>query len=429
MNGLLEIHLARPEWLIAIPVFLLLMIFFIFKTKQALPPIGQWLNSFAREVYRHPLAASLIQKSTQNKSIQSRSRYLSLLNYSLLLTLLFISLSQPYQIGKQLPDPPLNRDIVFLVDTSVSMILKDYIVNGVRTDRLTVMKNVFAHFIEQLKGNRIQIIAYSENAYTLVPLTTDYQLLNIQLQRLDAASLTGRSSDLSKALLYALHSRGCTHPVNDLRLFRIRSFTIAVMGSLLTRLGVAGLSFLLVLYLQIGCGYSPLAAGLMLAPLALAMMLMKPFIEQLIRQFGYRLLLRITTPLVGVILASFALLGTSPSPWEVGVLVFIYGLVLSLQYTTMNTLSFTDLAPAQAAHAAALTTTVQYLALSFGIANASMLMAIFVGPTQQPAAYVPAFRLAVLLLGLFPLVATLVFLRLRHDRPIRTPIETPDTAA
>ena len=242
-------------------------------------------------------------------------------------------------------------------------------------------------------------------------------------------SLVSAAVGIVIALLYALHSRSCSHPVNDLRLFRIRSFTIAVMGSLVARLGVAGLSFLLVLYLQIGCGYSPFASGLMLVPLALAMMLMKPFIERLIRKLGYRLLLRVTTPLVGVILASFALLGHAPSPWAVGALVFSYGLVLSLQYTTMNTLSFTDLAPAQAAHAAALTTTVQYLALSFGIANASMLMAVFIGPARQPEAYVPAFRMAVLILAMFPLIATLVFLRLRHDRPMRTPIETPDTAA
>lgn len=206
MSGLLEIQLAQPEWLIAIPLFIILFILIIYKTKQALPPLGQWLNSFAHEVYRHPLAASLIKQTRQTDTIRSSLKYISLINYMVLLTLLVISLAQPYKTGKKLPDPPLHRDIVFLVDTSVSMILRDYIVNGVRTERLTVMKNVLAHFIEQLKGNRIQIIAYSENAYTLVPLTTDYQLLNIQLQRLDAASLTGRSSDLSNALLYALQN-------------------------------------------------------------------------------------------------------------------------------------------------------------------------------------------------------------------------------
>jgi Ca-activated chloride channel family protein len=70
-----------------------------------------------------------------------------------------------------------------------------------------MLKNVLTHFIDHLQGNRIQLIAYSEDAYTLVPLTNDYALLKFQLQRLQPASLTGRTSDLSTALLYALQTQ------------------------------------------------------------------------------------------------------------------------------------------------------------------------------------------------------------------------------
>ena len=206
MNIVNDIHLAAPIWLFAIPIIVLPLIFIIYKTRQALPSLSQWLNSFSHEVYRHPLAASLEKSTEKTEHVSSAKKYFSLLSYTLITTLLSISLAQPFKIGKKLPEPPRHRDIVFLVDTSVSMILRDYLVKGVRTERITVMKNVLAHFIDQLKGNRIQLIAYSEQAYTLVPLTTDYSLLKFQLQRLDAASLTGRSSDLSNAMLYALQN-------------------------------------------------------------------------------------------------------------------------------------------------------------------------------------------------------------------------------
>ncbi len=206
MNILADIHFASPVWLLAIAAIGLPLLYIVRKTGQALPSLAQWLNSFTHEVYRHPLAASLVKKSRTTERVSSLKKYFSLLSYILIITLLSISLAQPYQLGKKLPEPPQHHDIVFLVDTSVSMILRDYLVNGQRTERITVMKNVLAHFIDQLKGNRIQLIAYSEQAYTLVPLTTDYSLLKFQLQRLDAASLTGRSSDLSNAMLYALQN-------------------------------------------------------------------------------------------------------------------------------------------------------------------------------------------------------------------------------
>lgn len=104
----------------------------------------------------------------------------------------------------RIPDPPLHRDIVFLVDTSVSLVLRDYIINGRRTDRMTMLKIVLNHFIDKLQGNRISLIIFSEQAYNYVPLTTDYALLRYQLNRLQPAVLTGRTTDISRGLLYAL---------------------------------------------------------------------------------------------------------------------------------------------------------------------------------------------------------------------------------
>jgi len=203
MDWFNDIYFSAPAWFYSLPIVLILLGAIIYRSQQPLPSLAKWLNHFSHNVYRHPLAGSLVTDS-ESVSKKSHRPYYSIIPYLLISSLLALCLAQPYKIGKKLPEPPQHRDIVFLVDTSVSMILRDYLVNGERIQRITVLKNVLTHFIDQLKGNRIRLIAFSEKAYTLVPLTTDYNLLKHQLQRLEAASLTGRSSDLSNALLYAL---------------------------------------------------------------------------------------------------------------------------------------------------------------------------------------------------------------------------------
>ena len=203
MDLLTNIKLTQPLWLLLIPVSLLLFVYFRL-VKREVDSLTSWIHGLTRDVYRHPVFAALSLKQA-NTSGHSQGRWLfNLFNYLILLSCISLSLAEPYKIGKQLPEPPEHRDIVFIVDSSVSMVLRDYLVNGVRTQRMTVLKNVLTHFVDQLKGNRIQIIAYSEQAYTLVPLTIDYELIKFQLQRLEPANLTGRSSDLGRALLYAL---------------------------------------------------------------------------------------------------------------------------------------------------------------------------------------------------------------------------------
>jgi EmrB/QacA subfamily drug resistance transporter len=231
------------------------------------------------------------------------------------------------------------------------------------------------------------------------------------------------------ASAYWHHGRRARHPVVDLTLLKVRSFVIAVGGGMCTRLGTAGLSFLLMLFLQVGCGWTPTAAGMMIVPQAVAMVLMKFLIDRILKRYGYRRTLFVNTTLAALLLACFALLDAATPWWAITILMFAYGFVMSLQYTAMNTLAFVDLPPARAAQASSLTATAQYLVISFGIALSSWLMAVFLyGRPHDAAAYVHGFRIAVLVMAALPLIAAYVFTRLRHDRPVRRPVETPETA-
>jgi hypothetical protein len=85
---------------------------------------------------------------------------------------------------------------------------------------------------------------------------------------------------------------------------------------------------------------------------------------------------------------------------------------MSLQYSAMNTLGFIDLTPAQASMGSSMTSMVQNLSMSLGIAFASLLMAMGIGGTHDPVSYVSAFRTTMVVLGVVTVASSLLFLRL-----------------
>jgi EmrB/QacA subfamily drug resistance transporter len=219
--------------------------------------------------------------------------------------------------------------------------------------------------------------------------------------------------------VYVWHSRRTDHPVADLSLLRVRSVWVSLAGNLFTRLGVSGMFLLLVLFLQVGCGWSPLMAGLMMVPQALGSITAKWGINRLLNRFGYRRLLFVNTLMVAALLASFALLGKGSPMWLIASMVFVYGAFMGMQYTAMNTLIYNDLDVKYASQASSMASTAQYLSMSFGIALASLLMeALLQGHAHD--AYIPAFRWTVLLLGVVTATASWVFSCLKRDgRPMR----------
>ena len=217
--------------------------------------------------------------------------------------------------------------------------------------------------------------------------------------------------------VYVWHSRRTAHPVADLSLLRVRSVWVALAGGLFTRLGISGMFLLLVLFLQVGCGWSPMMAGLMMVPQALGSISAKWVINRALIRFGYRRLLLGNTLMVAVLLATFALLGPTSPVWLIALLTFLYGSFSGLQYTAMNTLIYNDLDIKHASMASSMASTAQYLAMSFGIALSTLLMeALLQGHAHED--YVVAFRWTVLLLAAITAMASRVFGRLRHDRPL-----------
>ncbi|MDP8299911.1 MAG: VWA domain-containing protein [Candidatus Tantalella remota] len=74
-------------------------------------------------------------------------------------------------------------DIVLTVDTSSSMRAMDFEVKGRRVDRLEAVKKVVLDFIKKRPNDRIGMVAFSAQAYTVCPLTLDHDWLEKNVER------------------------------------------------------------------------------------------------------------------------------------------------------------------------------------------------------------------------------------------------------
>ena len=194
-------ELTQPGWLWLIPLYLITIIVIPKITKKYLvkKDSADLASTYEnKQTLYHPLI-NLI--TNDNELAQQRSSFSYI--YSILFLLLIIALTQPVRIGEKLPEPPQERDIVFIVDTSVSMILRDYILDGERIDRMSLLKSVLDKFIQKLEGERMSIIVFGDNAYTLVPLTSDQYLLRKMLSRVQA-TMAGRFNAIGDAIALAV---------------------------------------------------------------------------------------------------------------------------------------------------------------------------------------------------------------------------------
>lgn len=77
-------------------------------------------------------------------------------------------------------------DILLAVDVSSSMEAMDFRLQGQPVNRLEVVKDVVARFIEERPNDRIGLLAFAARPYLISPLTLDHDWLN---KRLDSLSI------------------------------------------------------------------------------------------------------------------------------------------------------------------------------------------------------------------------------------------------
>ena len=215
--------------------------------------------------------------------------------------------------------------------------------------------------------------------------------------------------------LYWRHARHRANPLLDLDLLRFRTFAASVSGGMVTRLGVGGAPFLLPLLYQTGLGYAPLQSGLLFMPQALGAMSSKAFVRYELAYLGYRTMLIANTVALGLMLMLFATVGPHTPVWLICAQAMVYGVLMSTQFTAINTLAYADVPQPRTSRASAFASTFQQLSLSFGVASAGLVTAGFVtSAATEQAQMLSSVHRAFVILGLVTIASCAVFAMLRR---------------
>lgn len=281
-----------------------------------------------------------------------------------------------------------------------------------------------ARFMPNVRAPRVDGDGFDLAGYGLLA----FGMVSVSLA-IEAAAVLGRGgaaalgiSGLVALVVYWLHAARHERPLYSPQLFRVRTLSVGLLGNLFCRLGSGAMPFLIPVSLQVLLQYSPLHAGLMMLPAALAGMAMKRVATPLIRSQGYRKVLVANTAMLGVLMASFALRSADwPLAWQV-VQLALFGAVNSLQFTAMNTITLKDLDGASASSGNGLLSMVQMLAMSLGVAVAGAVLSEWsqaYGGAQVPGAIGHAFQSTFLTVGFITVASAVVFWQL--PREARTP--------
>lgn len=150
-------------------------------------------------------------------------------------------------------------------------------------------------------------------------------------------------------------------------------------------------------------------------PLAVAAIGMKIMSKPVLSRFGHRNVLVWNTVLLGCNMCLYYFIGPGTPLIFIVLLGLKQGLFMSLQFTAMNSLTYADVADVRASKATSIASTGQQMAISFGIAMASLVAAMFLQDIPQTAKleYVNGLHSAFLILGAFTVLSSFTFRGLR----------------
>jgi EmrB/QacA subfamily drug resistance transporter len=206
------------------------------------------------------------------------------------------------------------------------------------------------------------------------------------------------------------------YPLLPLRLFRDRSFTVANLVGISFSFGIFGAVFILIQYLQIVQGRSPLEAGVMTMPWTMAPMIVAPLAGLLAPRIGTRLPIVVGLALLAGSLAWIALTMTRTTPYDELFPAFaLAGIGMGLVFAPSATAVLVNMPTEDHGKASGTNSTLREIGTALGVA---VLTAVFTGAGGQltPSGYVDAAIPAVYVGAGVLAAAALVALALPHGR-------------
>lgn len=209
--------------------------------------------------------------------------------------------------------------------------------------------------------------------------------------------------------------RAGRYPVLDFRFLKVPTYFAGVAGGTLFRIGVGATPFLLPLMLQLGFGMTALQSGLLTCSSAAAAMFMKTLATTILRRFGFRTVLSANALIASATIVGYGVFSSAtPVAWMLGVLLF-GGFFRSLQFTSLNALSYADIERDDMGRAAGLANVAQQMALSTGVTIGAAVLEAMAASAGRMHVAASDFPVAFLVVGLISASSFWPTLRLPAD--------------
>ena len=121
--------------------------------------------------------------------------------FGLAILLLSIAFARPQWGTSKRMSSPKGIDLIVAIDVSKSMLARD-----IKPNRLERVKLSISNLIEDLKGDRVGLIAFAGSAFLQCPLTLDHQAFVNTLKNLEVGTIRTGGTDLSSPIEEASRS-------------------------------------------------------------------------------------------------------------------------------------------------------------------------------------------------------------------------------
>ena len=167
---------------------------------------------------------------------------------------------------------------------------------------------------------------------------------------------------------FVRHERRTEQPSLDISLFSDARFSAAIAAVGLVFFAGLGTLFFLSFYLQLVRGFSPLQAGLVMTPFAVAQLIFAPRSSAMVRRFGPRVVCAGGLALVTLALASYAFVGVTTPVAVLLVLTFVQGTGMAHVVPPTTESIMSSLPPQRAGVGSAVSNTFRQVGGALGVA-------------------------------------------------------------
>ena len=155
---------------------------------------ARWLWRF---FFNQKLPVAMVKSAIKSSPI-SWLRLLPEILLMLALALVLTALARPQKSNEKAEQHTEGIDIMIALDISQSMLIEDF-----QPNRIEAAKQVARDFIKGRVQDRIGLVIFSGDAYSLAPLSTDYELLFSYLDEINSDMIENRGTAIGSALAVA----------------------------------------------------------------------------------------------------------------------------------------------------------------------------------------------------------------------------------